>query len=285
MPTNMYQFYFNLSDIDVNKETVKKAEFRIFKYPNKIKRPNFCYIQVSIKDSFTNQIAASSFINCKATGWQTFPITNLIKKYVTYKQVNRGFFLSTKLIYGAEEKIEFSTNTDKNNKVLLIVYTKDEDDITLASLTNTTVLENSQLKKNTNKSKINVESNIFNIFNKRKRRDIQHDNFVNRQPCQLKALNVPTKKIGWNHKIIEPGIFKINQCVGTCLHDPSKANKKQTNHAILQALYTAVTDGQYSSYPCCAPVSFENDRALMREGETIKVVVLTKLRVTSCACL
>ena len=154
------------------------------------------------------------------------------------------------------------------------MQTKNDDDITLASIPDLQV--NETLLTSVMKKKHEIEGRSRKRRTVLQRRD---------EPCHLEPLHVPIQEVGWDVNIAKPEVFIINQCEGRCWHDSSKAYHKQTNHAIIQALYAAVTQGQKASYPCCAPAGFQNGSALIISSSNIKLLILEKLTVTSCECM
>ena len=160
---------------------------------------------------------------------------------------------------------------DTSFEPFLVIYSNSKEDFTLSSMLS--------IEEGANDI-INTESK--NNKKQRKRRSM-HKSYTN--PCELKPLKVFTTELGLSN-FLAPEYLTINQCIGSCDHPGSKASTRQTNHALLQALYTKVTDGKYSSYPCCAPSSFASETVVLANpDDSVKIMKLMKARVTSCACL
>lgn len=279
--TEMEQQSYQFDIVDINREREKliKAELRIFKYPNRKRTPLTSFVQIDVKDKNTNKIISSRILTSSGSGWQVFPVTNIVSAWISKEHLNKGVQLSVRPLYGANEEIKFATKKTVRREPILVVYTKDSDDLVLATLSNLKQNAAAFFVTKTNAKPSAEESNLPRRVRRRARFD----------PCRVEELSVPLVQIGWHKSFAAPRKFRINQCKGTCGYDASKAYHKQTNHAIIQALYATITGGRKTSYPCCAPSKFAPGNALivdrMPSGEVVKVVSLEKLTVVQCQCL
>ena len=114
----------------------------------------------------------------------------------------------------------------------------------------------------------------------------------NGHPCKRKSMIVDTTKIGWASHVLAPRTFDAYRCEGKCKSYTSQAVKKQTNHAVLQAILSQLGtryNGRPVKPPCCAPSQFENKTLLLHRNikgqSVIGVEEFTDMVVKSCACL
>ena len=248
-------------------EEIIKAEFRIYRLPNKNFRRSF--FQMNIKNGKDGRTVSTEIISSKK-GWLSFPITNLVKQWLTKEVLSQELFVQLHSLYG-EKTMHFAGIDQTSYEPFLVIYSSSNKELSIASLID---LETISRVSSDTKTKKNIKE--------RSKRDVITKSYES--PCELKPLKVYADHIGLKN-FLAPSYLEINQCVGSCKHPGSKSNTRQTNHALLQALYTKVTDSEYSSYPCCAPASFNKQEVLIRHPDgSVKLMKLPKAIVTSCAC-
>lgn len=224
---------------------------------------------MNIKNGKDGQTVSTEIISSKK-GWLSFPITNLVKQWLKKGVLNQELYVQLHSLYG-EKMMHFAGTDEINYEPFLVIYSSSNEELTIASLINLEKI--SSISSNTKTTK-NIK--------KRSKRNVITKSYES--PCELKPLKVYADHIGLKN-VLAPSYLEINQCVGSCKNPGSKSSTKQTNHALLQALYTKVTDSEYSSYPCCAPASFNKQEVLIRHPDgSVKLMKLPKAIVTSCAC-
>ena len=224
---------------------------------------------MNIKNGKDGRTVSTEIISSKK-GWLSFPITNLVKQWLKKGVLNQELYVQLHSLYG-EKMMHFAGTDEINYEPFLVIYSSSNEELTIASLINLEKI--SSISSNTKTTKNIKERNKRNVITK-----------SYESPCELKPLKVYADHIGLKN-FLAPSYLEINQCVGSCKNPGSKSSTKQTNHALLQALYTKVTDSEYSSYPCCAPASFNKQEVLIRHPDgSVKLMKLPKAIVTSCAC-
>ena len=251
------------------KEKLIKAELRIFKMSNPKQRSLSSYFLIIVADIISKKTICAGITASTSHGWHVFPLTNVVKTWIFDNSKNKGIHISIRSLYGNNDKVKFATKQTIRREPILVIHTKNHDEITLTSI------PDFHFNKTLLMSSLNKQSKT----SKTRRRRAVND------PCHLEPLEVPIQEIGWNINIMKPQVFTINHCKGRCWHDSSKVYQQQTNHAIIQALYAAVTQEEKTSYPCCAPAEFQPGSALIISSRNVKLLILEKLTVTSCECM
>lgn len=224
---------------------------------------------MNIKNGKDGRIVSTEIISSKK-GWLSFPITNLVKQWFKKGVLNQELFVQLHSLHG-EKTMHFAGIDQTNYEPFLVIYSSSNEELTIASFIDLETI-----------SRVSNNTKTTNNIKERTKRNVITKSYES--PCELKPLKVYADHIGLKN-FLAPNYLEINQCVGSCKHPGSKSSTRQTNHALLQALYTKVTDSEYSSYPCCAPASFNKQEVLIRHPDgSVKLMKLPKAIVTSCAC-
>lgn len=228
------------------------------------------YYLIKIKDVYRKETICAGITTSASHGWLIYPLTNIVKKWVRDPSKNHGIQIFIKSIYGDNNKVKFATKQTIRREPILIVRSKNKNEVTLSSLPDLQLNETL------------LKSFIDKTTRRRERREVGG---YNRGSCHVEPLRVPLHEVGWDENIAQPDYFTINQCKGTCWYDTAKIYERKTNHAIIQSMYAALTGGQKASFPCCAPAKYDEGTALIVSTTTIKLIILEKLTVTKCECM
>jgi len=274
------QYRFDLTSIDFHRETLIKAQLRLFKLPNHRQRNTAAsrplhLVRLDIIDIATNRVVCSRMARDRNSGWQVFPLTEVVRQWRNNK-FNKGIRIQVNSYTSENNVVPFSTSKRLDQEPILVVYTREDPKELMDLLAGQGSLTPSHLFNRNDTS-----AAADHTPHRRVRRRVRKN-----RTCRVDHLSVPLHQIGWLN-FIHPKKFVINQCKGRCGHHSSKAYSGQTNHALLQALMAAVTETKMAAYPCCAPTKFESGTALLVENhnQNIKVIKFEKLRVIKCACL
>ncbi|XP_065673419.1 bone morphogenetic protein 7-like isoform X1 [Hydra vulgaris] len=269
---------FNVSDIESQQETLKKAELRLFKSHYSKHRFQTGVLQVIVINIFNNKTVSSKKMSFYGYGWQVFPVTRVVQDWIDNRTHNRGLNILVQKLNGSSERFDLNFNNFYQHDSALITFTKEKKELSLLSL-----LKKNDLQPISGKNKIS--NNINDVVNRVRRSEEGRESKL----CGVEPLVVPLELIDWHNLFIMPKSFSINQCKGQCFHKNDEDYLGQTSHSILQALYADVLQDDNVNYPCCAPTKFLpasailNDRSSNRE--VYKLVQLENLQVTECECL
>ena len=276
-------FFFDVTDVELGSKTIVRADFRVFKLKQRTdSRTPMKLYRVDVIDKASSKPIASRMLSSRKKGWQVFPITDVVVSWATHSGKNRGLQVFVRSLDSANGSSPFSHHTTFIHEPILVVFLKDK----AKHLTNTFTAPQ------VNETPLSA---VTTSHSKRIRR-----NSDVRKPCKLEHLPVPVELFFYedNTFVLEPKkYFQINQCIGDCgPHDISLFGN-QLYHAFFQAHMADLNyriGGRRVSYPCCTPEKLEDGAVMLVEEqplpngnikETIKVLRLSALRVTQCACL
>lgn len=284
---NLHRYKFQINDIKSDKEDLKKAELRVFKLANVHRRAQNAYVQINIINRYNGQVVSSKLMGTKAHGWMTFPLTDIVRTWISNPEFNQGIRIAIKTIYGdGKDSVDFATRNHVRREPILVIFTKRQNE----GLESIIELGDAEAKL---KKKVDSAEHLLKRRRKRNTELTMDDNSRSIEDttptCRLKRLDVPVDVIAAKVQIIIPKVLKINQCVGTCETSNLNTNENEivTNHAYIQGLYAI--GNKDVKLPCCAPSSFDPQTTLQREFvndlEILKVSVLQNMIATSCSCL
>ena len=269
---------FDIRDIGFDEE-ISRAELNLFKLRPKLpKNPAFRrFVPVEVLDANNGDTAALRLLSTYGGGWKSFDLTQTVKKWHRRRNELNGIVIRVEGKQTGNRSISFGSHESMERKPFLIVHTQ----------SNKRYMGLSSAKE---AREIMAEKPVMPMP-KQERRS-RNARGSNGHPCKRKSMIVDTTKIGWDSHVLAPRTFDAYRCEGKCKSYTSQAVKKQTNHAVLQAILSQLGtryNGRPVKPPCCAPSQFENKTLLLHRNikgqSVIGVEEFTDMVVKSCACL
>ena len=262
---------FDVRDI-AGGETIERAELQLFKSRPFSKSHRRGFFQVEIIDVTSGEKEAVRILKSYGGGWKTFDLTNAVKKW--QRRMSARNLVQVKVTGHTDDCFFVYQGETTERLPFLVVY--------------------SQRDSSRQKQHNSAASDMFpsSLSVPKPDRGPRNKRGSNGHPCKRKSMIVDTTKIGWGRYVLAPRIFDAYRCEGKCRAYSSQAVKKQTNHAVIQAILSqlgAKQNGRPIRPPCCAPSQFENKTLLLHRkvnGQSvIGVEEFTDMVVKSCACL
>lgn len=257
---------FDIRDVGRD-EAVIKAQLNLFKLRPRSGQNSPGFFQVDVIDNTNGQIITARMLNCRGGGWKSFDLTNAVKRW--HIQQRNDYTIRVR-VRGHGNNIGFARGNNIERLPFLVVYSKAESTIGVDTVNSESIT--SRLPK--------------------PERGPRNKRGSNGHPCKRKSMLVDTAQIGWDGYVLAPRIFDVYRCEGKCRAYSSQAVKKQTNHALLQAMLAQLgtkANGRPIRPPCCAPSQFESKMLLIHrkvDGRaTIGLEEFNDMVVKSCACL
>ncbi|XP_065057041.1 bone morphogenetic protein 10-like [Rhopilema esculentum] len=262
---------FDVRDI-AGGETIERAELQLFKSRPFSKSHQRGFFQVEIIDVASGEKEAVRILNSYGGGWKSFDLTNAVKKW--QRRMSTRNLIQVKVTGHTDDGFFVYRGETTERLPFLVVYSQ----------------SGSSRRKQHNSAAFNMFPSSLSV--PKPDRGPRNKRGSNGHPCKRKSMIVDTTKIGWGRYVLAPRIFDAYRCEGKCRAYSSQAVKKQTNHAVIQAILSqlgAKQNGRQIRPPCCAPSQFENKTLLLHRkvnGQSvIGVEEFTDMVVKSCACL
>ena len=256
---------FDVRDIGKD-ETIIKAHLNLFKLRKLSGQGSGGFFQVNVVEN--ERLLAVRILNSRGGGWKSFDLTTAVRRWHKQGQRDYSIRIQTK---GHRSAIEFAGGNNIERLPFLVVYSKSSNE--------------------KSKGASNSVESITSILPKPERGP-RNKRGSNGHACKRKSMIVDTNKIGWDRYVLAPRIFDAYRCEGKCRAYSSQAVKKQTNHAVLQAILAQLGtkyNGRPLKPPCCAPSEFESKTLLLNRNVKGQSVIgleeFTDMVVKSCACL
>lgn len=257
---------FDIRDIGRD-ERIVKAHLDVFKLrPLTYQSPTGLF-QVDVIDKRNGAVVAARILNARGGGWRSFDLTDTLKRW--HIQQLKDYTVHVR-VRGSQNNFHFAGVNSIERRPFLVVHS-----------------QSSNWNEGTNSNDPSISERL-----PKPERSPRNKRGSNGHPCKRKSMIVDTTKIGWNVYVLAPRIFDAYRCEGKCRAYSSQAVKKQTNHAVLQAILSQLGtkyNGRPIRPPCCAPSQFEDKTLLLHRNingqSIIGLEVFKDMVVKSCACL
>ena len=272
------QLVFNITDIP-SKEVIRKCELRIFRkkpenLPEAEKKQSHLN-KIIVRSSGIKKTINNKLLSSNESGWIQFDVTSAVKDAVHLKSLRKNILLKLSVEQAQskqlEHKLELALSEKDIEEPILVVYTDSKQ--TLESTPS--VRKTADVSLETYLTQIKATST-----RKREARTIKEsDN------CHRENMLVDLKEMGWHKLFVKPLNFNAYRCRGTCSATPSK---NKSNHAIIQAHISELSEEAKVDAPCCSPRELEPMDFLIIEKKTPKTIITLKsfsdVVVKSCGC-
>ena len=260
---------FDLADI-AKDERIIRAELQLYKLrSSNSTTKSAAFVRVDINDGSSGKTEAVRLLNSRSGGWKSFLLSETVKEWLENPNSNNGLRIN---IRPSSTYKMFSDFDSYERRPFLVIFTEKRGGITNAQPSNQQVKDSSGA-----------------LIEKRSARSKRRHS---PPPCKRRSMVVDTKTIGWDLYILAPQMFDAYRCDGKCTAYASKAVKRQTRHAVLQAVLAQLgtkSNGRKTPFPCCAPSQFESIELLLHRKVSGQSVIsleqFSDMIVKSCACL
>ncbi|XP_059168357.1 bone morphogenetic protein 2-like [Physella acuta] len=322
-PIHRQHFQYNISYLEEG-ETIKQAEFRIFKmktgltYDQRI--PHHLVIKVyQICDHVTAEkldLLDAHRVSTHAHGWYVFNVTKAVLRWHLGTHTNLGLLVTTEASPGVtinSSAIRFAQRNEhhESKQPILVVYNDDgqrkhstfispsdeeyvqikEDALSRQMHTNdsfkNSVRKLNERNRNVHRSNSSARSRRSTKHRDaaRKKRTFTPQHFrPNRRSCSRYEMFVDFEEIGWSGWIISPNSYNAYHCAGECPF-PLGQNQKPTNHATVQSIVHALGVVKDVGTPCCVPNKLYSISLLyFDDNENVILKQYDDMVVASCGC-
>ncbi|XP_040203382.1 nodal homolog 2-A-like [Rana temporaria] len=283
---SIWEISFDMTSIDANNE-LKLAELRILPTPlrgfNNITL-NIYHATGGSKRIFIGSLQSASTITPYST-WKSYNLTNIIRNYLHHP--GTASKASKKVNDTSDVSISSKCNGIANEKVILVVFSKERQSLTLYG--------SPSIIKDVESSKyVKAENDTIRKTDHRRHRrswDAEQSIIRNSVPftaeengnlCRKVDMFVDFETIGWGEQIVYPKRYNAYRCEGSC---PVPLNElfKPSNHAYIKSL---VKFNNPDKVECmlCAPVKMKPLSMLMYEREKIVLKHHEDMVVEDCGC-
>ncbi|XP_005992508.2 growth/differentiation factor 2 [Latimeria chalumnae] len=293
---------FNLSI--PSHEEVTMAELRLYTFCNSIKElSKTLKAKVAIYDledrveSETTMepklsLIVSKEINCRKGGWETFEVTNSIKRWIQFDKTNNIFEVHFQSLGDGNVKCESlhnSVDLDRKTAPLLVVFSDDRSNERLeareelkqlifheqASELDTMGRNDTIDQEQWSHSQFSVKSHHISSRTKRS---------TGGNHCRKASLRVDFKEIGWDSWIVAPKQYDAFECKGVC-YFPLTDNVTPTKHAIIQSL-VHLKNPKKAAKACCVPTKLDSISVLYKDDAGVLTLKYKYegMKVAECGC-
>ncbi|XP_078386644.1 bone morphogenetic protein 2-like [Cetorhinus maximus] len=274
-------FYFNVTSVG-REEELLKAELRLFKLKERSQHaPHLC--RVDLCELLDGSGVRGSLISSKTVplyteGWEVFPVTRTVWKWVRNSSSNHGLMIITSIPAGNSlhlSPVRFAKSSSRQDSPypFLVLFTHDRRRGTP---------KNSRTSLLTGEGPTPIAAP--QAPRSRKVRAVPVLATGRLLPCQKHPLYVDFEQIGWSTWIISPRGYSAYYCKGSCPF-PLGQSFKATNHATVQSIVHALKLSKQVGTPCCVPDRLHSINLLYFDNE--ENVVLKQyddMVAVSCGC-
>ncbi|XP_041032053.1 bone morphogenetic protein 7-like [Carcharodon carcharias] len=290
-------FYFDVTSVGRD-EQLLKAELRLFKLKERSQRAHHL-CRVDLCELLDGSGIRASLISSKTVplyteGWEVFPVTRTVWKWVRNSSSNHGLMIITSIPAGnslhlSPVRFAKSSGRQNNSHPFLVLFTDDRRRGTPEN-SRTTLLTgyNTMIKKKEPVVPTLPDENVIlssaQASRSRKIRAVPVLGTGRLLPCQKHPLYVDFEQIGWSTWIISPRGYSAYYCKGSCPF-PLGQGFKATNHATVQSIVHALKLSKEVGTPCCVPDTLHSINLLYFDNE--ENVVLKQyddMVAVSCGC-
>jgi len=280
-------FFFNLSTLQA-KETIHKAELRIFKRRSKLENTNG-YFKVTVNRLNRRAVNSGSswkrkltvvdtkLVKCRRVGgWIVLNVTSAVAFWSSWPSRNFGLWITVAGL-GVPQS-DFYIATGGRKEPILIIYGDNTEKSNHGSQRTVNEIPNETrdpYEQETRWKRKNDEHPFS--FSARSRRSVHEER------CARQKLFVKFRELKWDKWIIAPRGFSAYYCTGTC---PEIIEKfyNPTNHAIIQNLLHHRYNKKIPA-ACCVPTSLHSMSMMYFERDgSIVLREYSGMVASACGC-
>lgn len=281
------RFVFNLSSLQA-KETIQKAELRIFKRRSKLETTHG-HFRVTVNRLNRRAIdgAASSWkrkltvvdtklVKCRRVGgWIVLNVTSAVAFWSTWPSRNFGLWITVQG-FGVPDS-DFYIATGGRKEPILIIYGDNSEKSNHRSLKTVNEIPNETRDSYEQEMRWKGKNDHVSFTSARSRRSVDEER------CARRKLFVKFRDLKWDKWIIAPRGFSAFYCMGRC---PEIIDKffNPTNHAIIQNLLHHRYNKKIPA-ACCVPTSLHSMSMMYFELDgSIVLREYSGMVASTCGC-